>query len=483
MTSYAVLLAPEFRLQATLRHTAALATKPVALLEIHGTKSHVSELNALAAAHHVQRGMTPTQATARCEDIHFLHGNPGHERSAQDILLQAAEALSPFFEVTAPGVVTIELPQERSPTEAELVRRCLAPLQLAELDGRIGLAGTPDLAWLAARFARPVCRVDSPAAFLAPLPIDTLEPSAELLAILAAWGIRTIGQLAALPITQVCERLGPEMLALWERAHGGRARPLDLVKPREFFAEQTDLEHPVEMMEPLLFLLRRFLEQIATRLEHAYLVAGKLRLGLRFDRGDSYQRTFTIPQPTREVDLLFRMLRTHLENFTSESPIVAVELAARPVRPHAEQFSLLEKGLRDPHQFGETLARLQALLGPDRVGCPEIESSHHPDAFHLRAYDTSSPSPPSEEFLFGAPWLRFRPPVPAQVILNDVRPAFLYSTRCTGPIKDVHGPWRLEGNWWEDRHWTREDWDIVTDDGIYRLMQVKDKWFLDGIYA
>jgi protein ImuB len=484
MKSYAVLFAPEFRLQATLRSRPEWIDQPAALLETLGTKPLVAELNARAQCSQVQRGMTPTQALARCGNLHLLQGNRGHERSAQEMMLQTAEVLSPFLEITAPGVITIELPGERCFDEEELIRKCVGPLRSMGLETRMGVAATPDLALLAARYGEPVRLVESATAFLEALPMAALEPSEELLSVLQAWGIRVIGQWVALPMGQACERLGPEAVALWERAHGGRPRPLRLVKPREFFAEASDLDHAVEMLEPLLFLLRRFLEQIAARLAQAYLVAGKLRLVLRFEQGAPYRCTFTIPQPTRAVDLLFRMLHTHLENFTSPSPIVGLELAAQPVRPSAEQFSLLEKGLRDPHQFAETLARLEALLGSDRVGTPEMEPSHHPEAFHLRPYavtDQNHETIPSP--LVGVPCFRFRPPLTAQVILADFQPVYLSSARTTGQIKEARGPWYSEGNWWEPRRWSREEWDIATADGIYRIVQVEAQWFLDGIYA
>lgn len=484
MKKYAVLYVPEFRLQAALRHLPELADQPAALLDCQATKPRIAEINAKARSFHVQPGMTPTQALARCAGLQLIPGNPGQERSAQEALLQMAETLSPYLESTRDGVVTIELPVERSFAESALLEKCVAPLAAIGLEALVGVGATPDLALMAARFAAPVRIVESAMAFLSPLSVDALLPSEELLIILQSWGIQTIGQLVALPMAQVCERLGPEAVELWERAHGGRLRPLRLVKPQEFFSEQTDLENPVEMLEPLLFLLRRFLEQITARLSAVYLVAGKLRLVLRFEQGASYQRIFTIPQPTREVDLLFRMLHTHLENFTSESAIVGLELAAKPVRPHAEQFGLLEKGLHDPHQFAETLARLQALLGSDRIGSPKVEPSHHPDAFHLEPYETDSPSPTDEALLLiGVPWLRFRPPIQAKVILNDVRPAFLYSSRCTGPIQDARGPWLLDGDWWENRPWNREEWDVATEEGLYRLVHVEEGWFLDGIYA
>ncbi len=484
MKTYAVLFAPDFRLQATMRHVPDLAGRPLALLEIQAAKPRVIEVNDLAAQRAVEPGMTPTQALARCAEVQLLSRNAGHERSAQQTLLHTAETLSPFLESTAPGVVTVDLPAERVFRAEDVAARVIAPLGLLGLEIRVGIAGTPDLALMAARVATPVEIIHDAAAFLASLPLAALEPGENLSGVLKAWGIHTIGQFLALPAAALWERLGPEAVELSTRAQGGRSRPLRLVQPPEFFSEEADLDHPVEMLEPLLFLLRRFLEQIARRLACAYLVAGRLQLVLRFERDEPYQRTFTLPQPTRDVDLLFRMLHTHLENFRSESPITGLELAARPVRPQAQQADLLDRGLRDPHQFAETLARLQALLGSGEVGTPELASSHHPDAFSIRPYNASaSAQSRRDDILLGVPWLRFRPPIPARVIMNDAGPAFLYSTRSNGPIREACGPWLLAGNWWEDQHWSREEWDIAMDEGFYRLVQAGEMWFLDGIYA
>lgn len=484
MKRYAVLYAPDFRLQATLRHSSHSIGEAVALVDVAaGGKARVVELSHKAADYRVEAGMTPTQATARCPGIRLLSGNAGHERTAQEILLQTAESISPFIEATSPGIITVEWPAERPVIEKEVVTQIVEPLRFLGLDVQVGIAGTPFLALLASRMARPVRVVNDPQAFLAPLPIATLQPSEELRDVFHTWGIKTIRDLQALPTRETCERLGPEAVTLWEHAAGGSPRPLNLIKPVEFFSEQTDLENSIETLEPLLFLLRRFLEQIAARLEAVYLVVGKLRLGLKFEAGKSYQRVFTIPQPTRDVDLLFRMLHTHLENFTSEAPIIAVELAAKPVRPTVEQFGLLERGLKDPYRLAETLARLEALLGPGCVGTPELEPSRHPDAFHMRPYDPAAPSIPENGApAMGVPWLRFRPPIAAKVMLDDEAPVFLYSSRFTGPVYEKRGPWKIAGDWWGKRSWGREEWDIATDEGFYRLVHIEDAWFLDGIY-
>src|SRR5205085_7089516 len=136
----------------------------------------------------------------------------------------------------------------------------------------------------------------------------------------------------------------------------------------------------------------------------------------------SYERVFKIPQPTNNVDLLFRMLQTHLENFRSEHPIVSVALSAEPIKPAGEQFGLFETALRNPMQLSETLARLTALLGNDRIGTPVVEETHRPDAFHLKefewqvgAIDLNRPPPPNST----SPALRrFRPNISASVLLD-----------------------------------------------------------------
>src|SRR5437764_7327854 len=234
---------------------------------------------------------------------------------------------------------------------------------------------------------------------------DRLERNAaEILRILRKWGIHTLGQLAALDKEELRARLGADAVRLWERANGTATRLLKLVQPPETFAESFEFDHEIETAEPLLFILRRFLEQLALRLGSIYLVARELTLTITFSSSredeaitttaspartaakETHIRVFKIPQPSADVDLLFRMLHTHLENFKSDHPIVAVALSAQPIRPVSQQFGLFETALRNPQQLYETLARLSALLGADHVGTPVLEETHRPDAFRMEAF-------------------------------------------------------------------------------------------------
>jgi protein ImuB len=363
----------------------------------------------------------------------------------------------------------------------------------------------------------------------------------QILAILHKWGIHTLGQLAALNKEELAGRLGLEAVRMWERANGQSNRLLKLVRPPESFEESFEFEHEIETAEPLLFMLRRFLEQLSLRLSAIYLVAKELTLRITFAnppavRRDGfapvntpiYQRVFKIPQPTNDVDVLFRMLHTHLENFRSEHAIIAVSLDAQPTKPPKQQFGLFETTLRNPNQLSETLARLTALLGVDRVGTPVLEETHRPDAFRMELFSWHSGTGFQPVEQAGVPACdrtgrqdacpphshdgcaplsvalrRFRPPISATVFISENVPAHYQSKKISGKLVDQRGPYLASGNWWDEKIWSRSEWDLQLENTVLvrchqsppslqlppTLASARragvtgvEKWEVDGIY-
>jgi protein ImuB len=366
-----------------------------------------------------------------------------------------------------------------------------------------------------------------------PKQIERPKETERILSILHQWGIHTLGQLAALSRDEVAARLGTHAVELWERANGRAERILKLVSPPESFIESFEFENEIETIEPLLFILRRFLQQLATRLNAIYLVAKELRLRLSFadspqdeitgaKKSHHYERVFKIPQPTNNEDILFRMLHTHLENFTSKHPIVAVELEAQPSRSVRQQFGLFETALRDPMQLHETLARLVGLLGADRVGTPVPEETHRPDAFRMNPFvwefrhsdlltrhpersrgipsrslkgNISGSLGPSRTGVCawddgggGIPLRRFRKRTKATVLLENNRPAHVRATEMRvgtidGTMVAHDGPFPLSGNWWDEQAWARVEWDVELENGVIARCHCDDEgWAIDGIY-
>ncbi len=305
-----------------------------------------------------------------------------------------------------------------------------------------------------------------------------------VLDILHRWGIESLGQFAALEKEAVAARLGSLGVQLWERATGKTTRLLKLVPVRESFEEAFEFENEIETSEPLLFMLRRFLQQFSVRLSALHLVASELHLEITFSDKNSYSHRFKIPDPTNTVEILFRMLHTHLENFTSRSPIIAVALKAETTKPSFEQFHLFETALRDPARLTETLARLSGLLGSERVGTPVLEETHRPDAFRMKPFSWQLPETKSELPPLPASVLRrFRSPLPASVLLEKKQPAHFRSAKIQGAVRAGKGPYKASGNWWDEQAWDRAEWDVELENGgVCQCHSSDGQWALDGIY-
>ncbi|BET66576.1 hypothetical protein ASA1KI_14940 [Opitutales bacterium ASA1] len=511
---YAVLFVPDFALQAVVRLDPDLADAPVAVLADATRKSPVLHASAEACAAGVCPGLTPPQALARCGRLVLRPRSDKAENAARRLLADAAFTLSPRVEETEAGTCTIDLRgSDLAPTGTRPLDRAAAETRLGELLARLeshglrahaGLAAHPDIALYAARCADTedggVLVVTDPRSFLAGLPLAVASPEPAHATLLASWGIHTLGRLGDLSRQEIGRRLGESGLRLWDRAVGRTRRVLKLLVQSETFAEEIALDHRMETLEPLLFVLRRFVDQLVLRIENLHLVVAAARLELLLDDETTHRRDFRLPEPSCRADVIFRMLHTHLESVRTEAPVVGIALRLAPTRPQVRQQGLFEADLRDPTRFAETLARVAAVVGADNVGSPRLENTHRPDAFRLRNLETTDTLAPlsstrSGPTPCGLPLRRFRPPVEARLHEDAGSagdrsrvPAFLESTVASGPVRDWRGPWPGSGEWWEaGRHWDREEWDVeLTCGGLFRLVRTTDphvRWFVEGEYG
>lgn len=529
---FAVLHLADFALHAVLRTEPDVAGRPAALFSHHRKKSVVLATTSAARAAGVELGLTAPQALARCPALVIREPVALAEDEARATVLAIAFTLSPAIEDTSPGVCTIDLRGTALEKTLPAARAALAELARHGLPATAGLARTPLLALYAARTIETnrsrspnrslspsekipavslaestrtikITRTSSDAAdssaplvilltpetestFLAPLPLAAADPSPELADILAHWGLRTLGDLTALPRDEIIRRFGAAGLALWQRATGGSARPLRPVIPPQTFSAAMEFEEPVETLEPLLFLLRRFLDRLTLELTTAQFVAAELALTLRLEDDTAHTRRFRLPEPTADPEILFRAIHTHLESLQTASSVVALNLDVTPARPLVRQQGLFDTGLRDPHGFAETLARLSALVGPDRLGTPQPEDTHRPDTFKLMP--PASTVPPAAEPPLHAPLSlplrRFRPPLPVGLTETGDGKLFLWSNDHRGEISFRSAPYYRNGDWWQaDRAWSRIEWDVaLTEGGLYRLILDGDDYFLEGEY-
>lgn len=504
---HAAILIPAFQLQALAPRS---FSEPVALLDaVAGSAPLVREqacvlhLNAVARSFQVHPGMTASMAQARCPTIQLLYRDAAAEGQAQQRLLECAVTRTPFFESTLPGLCVLDLSSFKGVRGSEqewgsAIRQDLARHGLC---ARIGFARHADQAVLAAHTARPLRALyeepgDGSRRFLNALPLSVLNPTWQTAEVFALWGIKTVGQLCQLPRSGVTQRLGREGMLLWDLAHGGHERLLKLVRPIPEYRMEEDFEHRVECLEPLLFVMRRHLQHLCDRLGADWKVAAAATLELRFEDRTSHRRDLRVAEPTRDVDLLFRVIHTALEGFTAAAPICGLTLELQPITPAGCQSHLFERTLKDPNRFAETLSHLEALVGTGNVGRVKLLPSRRLDAFAVTPFfdqedGSSSPSPaapvtiPSEEMTaVGLPLRRLRPAPPAEVFLVNEKPAAFRTPHYSQVITACDGPWLISGNWWDaTQAWRREIWVVTGEKGaLFQLARQRNgEWILEGL--
>ena len=401
-------------------------------------------------------------------------------------LTALAFEFSPTVEQTAAGTVTFDasgldrlfgFPQD---VAAALARRaCERQLKLS-----IAIAANPDAAICAARgfSATSIIPYGDEAKFLASLPVTLLSPTSELQETLDRWGIRRFQDLAALPPLGIAERLGPEGLRLRELARGEADRKLVPLEDPLRFEDRVELDYPVELLEPLAFVLARLINSLATSLAARALATNEIRLALKLENRAIHERVLRLPVPTLDTKAFLKLLQLDLSAHPPSAPVVEVRMAMNPVKPQSAQHGLFIPATPEPVKLELTVARLKGIVGPDRVGTPRILDTHRPDAFRMEPAFQGG----------GAGVLRpsirlairlFRPPRAAQVALAAGHPAFVSAGAIRGKILDLAGPWRTSGDWWTADPWLRDEWDIALSDGaLYRLACDPRGWFVDGSY-
>lgn len=487
----------DFPLAAWLRAEPELRGAALIVTEAPGPRARIVACAPDAARRGIVPGMTAAQAVAAASDLVLRAASPAAEHAAQAALCDVAYSCSPRVEEAGLGTVYCDADglQGLYASEPELARAVVGRVRGLGLDAAVGIAATKIAAQLAARDGGgcAVIPAQQEWEFLAPLPVQLLEPDAALRQTLARWGIRTLGDLAALPASAVATRLGPAGAALARRARGEDEHPL---APRPLplhFEENSELDYGVDSLEPFLFIVRGLLDRLTARLALRGLICGDLRLSLGLVGRGRDERTVTVAAPSNEIKPLLTLIRLHLEAHPPVDAVETIRLAAVPERLRAMQLDLFRPNGPAPAQLAATLARLAALCGAEHIGAPLVSDSYRPEAYGLAEF--RPPSGVESATVDGRRPLAvraLRPPRALEVFYRRDQPDFVRLSDtadcaygCSGRVVTLAGPWRLQGEWWRPDAYHRDYYDAQLSDGVvYRLYYdlAQQQWFLDGVY-
>jgi protein ImuB len=392
--------------------------------------------------------------------------------SSRPDLPQIAEAFSPSFEQTAPDTIVFRIDglHRLYGTPAQIAQ---AIADKAGAGANVAVAETADAAILAAHNFSGVTVSPN----LALLHVDSLGIDQEQWEIFDSWGIHTLAELAALPETGIAERFGPAGVHLQRLARGSIHRPLKIFKPEITYNDRIELDHPVSLLEPLLFLIARILNDQCDKLLAHAMAANEITIRLELEDKTQHVRTLHLPVPMRESKSLLKLLQMDLEAHPPQAAAMALSLSLKPVHPRTIQAGIFLPTTPAPDKLELTLARIRGIVGGQNVGIPELLDTHHPHPFRMTNHQphVTTQQPPATRQAFRY----FRPPLEARI-----RPIRIASTGIHGKVLNAAGPWRTSGNWWTSNPWNRDEWDItLTNSTLYRIYhEPPDRWFVEGTY-
>ena len=448
--SFTAVYLPEFPAAAWLRGAPQLRLEAVAVLEGTPPQERVASLNRRAKAAGLAHGMSRMQAEATCTAV-FHARQVEEEQAAFATVVEVVERFSPRVQAIASPANAYGSHQRLA---AALVLdssgigtlfgtiECYAhklhgELAAAGFPAGIGTAPNAEAALLLARSRHRVVCADSSnlQAKLALLPISLLPCEPKVLAVLARWGIRTLGELAALPEAALISRLGQQAQRLQQLARGKAEHLLVPEEPEFTLAETVAFDAPLELLDSLLFVPSPMLERILRKaLERAYALRS-VRLTLALERGAPHAVEVRPALRAQNRELLLKLLHLELQARPPQAGIVGVTLQAEPALPQTAQRGLFQTQFPEPASLELLLARLRRIAGDGNVGSPELRNSHRLDAFSLapfrpRVHPTAERSAQPPRLAIRA----FRPAPPVRVACVDDRPRTLFWQGARLPI-------------------------------------------------
>ena len=518
--AFACLFVPDFPVQALVRLEPELRKKAVAVMQGAAPLTKICCANLEAAKLGVQAGMSKLQAEA-LRGIEWRWRSASQEKTAHAVLLDCAWTISPRVEerrdddgaLSLDTVVLDIAGCEQLFGSPEKIAGDLKRIAAeAGLDTNVAVAGNPEAAICAARGFPGITVIaeGEEGARLGVLPLFSLQFPAELLDTLRLWGIHTCAQFAALPEIAIVERFGQEGRRWRLLARGGDPRALVPKEPPLQFEECMELEFPVELLEPLLFVLNRLLEQLCARLRMHVLATSEIKVTLALEGNGArkkkpvfHVRTLRLPVPATESKFLLKLLQLDLQKHPPDAPVVAVNITATPARGRKRQLGLFLPLSPEPEHLEITLARIESAVGEGRAGKPVLLDTHRPNAFEQRRFVLREMSLKacSDTRAARAALRIYRPPLPATVKLQEEKPAHIVCDGLARRILAFAGPWRTKGDWWSETAWARDEWDVLLHSlrpkfranseetgkeetslyRIYRDLRYK-RWFVEGIY-
>jgi protein ImuB len=491
----------EFPAQALVRLRSDVAAGPVVVMDGVAPQEWVCAMNAHALRRGAAKGMSYLDVEG-LTGITALTRSRESESAARVVVWERAAKFSPRIEEAHAGTACVFVLDiagtERlfGPPET-LAARLRDDLVAAGFRASIAVSGNVHAARMKAAWSRGIAVIPegAEAVALAKLPLAALGLDENPRETFAVWGIRTLGELAALPEVELIARLGQRAQAWRQAAWGMLPHTFQPAEPEFALREFLAFEDPVEEMDSLLFVGGRMIDALVQRAGDRALALARLTVRMNLDGGDEAGHELTLRPaiPSADRRFLLKLLQLEVAAHPPQAAVVNFELTAEAAPSSLVQLGLFAPQTPEPSRLDVTLARLKSIVGEERVGSPVLVDGHRPGAFEMRGFhvDTKAELRERQEPGVGPRMglRRLRPAAPVRMWMKGGEPSAFATKQKRFEVTAAYGPWRTNGSWWATDGWDLEEWDVLClqpDGSTYACLMVRDcardEWRLEAMY-
>ena len=220
-----------------------------------------------------------------------------------------------------------------------------------------GIATNKLVAKIATEVGKPrglvVVPLGKEASFLAPLPVSMMwgvgPKSSQRFAKL---GIRTIGDLAAMPESRLQELFGSRGTDLAARAKGIDERPVQELHDRRSVSAERTFPKDVDSMQELRRHLLHLSERVGTRVRRAGMMGSTVRIKLRWPDFSTFTRQMRLNQPTdQDGEIYAAALKLFTDNWRPGKAVRLLGVGIADLGPPMRQLELFDHGWEQDHKL------------------------------------------------------------------------------------------------------------------------------------
>ena len=322
----------------------------------------------------VHSALPTARALRLCPGLRLLPGRHGLYRDYSHRVMAFFSDETPLVEQISIDEAFLDLTGDSRPggeVAASLQARIAGEVGLPS---SFGVAANKLMAKIATNVGKPKGLIVVPpgheAAFLAPLPIAMLwgvGPKTQ--ARLIELGLRTIGDLAAWPASDLEQRFGAWGADLARHARGLDDRPLETEREAKSISKETTFARDVSDRAALRRTLLELCDEVASSLRRQGLVARTVKLKLRWPPFETITRQAPLPQPTDlDDDIFAAAFALFTAAWGRGRPVRLIGVGVSGLQSPARQLGLFGTESEDrAEKLAEAVDKIRAKYGWDAV--------------------------------------------------------------------------------------------------------------------